>query len=78
MHLIVCPTSEAPVYEECEVQPPNTISGDVADWLVYIEQAYDNPHECKGLCLPYICGLSLISHSRFFADQVSAADPACV
>jgi pre-mRNA-processing factor 8 len=50
------------MYEEREVQPPNTINSDVADWLVYIEQAYDNPHECKGLCLPYVCGLSLILH----------------
>ena len=39
----------------------------MADWLVYIEQAYDNPHECKGLCLPYVCGLSLISHSQSFS-----------
>ena len=46
--------------------------------LALIEHGYNNPHECEDLFLPSFCGISLISYTRPFADQASAADPACI
>ena len=38
--------------------------------LVLVRQAYDNPHECKDLFLPYVCTISDFLHKAFCGSRV--------